>query len=96
MHIFNVKKPFQWSLKWDGVLNIVILHIASLLLIYLPVYQIVRLPLFMPPRMRESVGGALNFAIVGYISALVPFLLLRMIYYRFGRRWILLENARDD
>ena len=92
----NVKKPFQWSLKWDGVQNIVILHIASLLFIYLPVYQIVRLPLFMPPRRRESVEGALNFAIVGYIFALVPFLLLRTIYYRFGRRWGLLENSRND
>ena len=92
----EIKKRFDWLLRWNGVPSIVILHLANLFLIYVPAYHIVHLPQFKPPQKQESVQNVLQFVLAGYISVLAPFLLLRMIYYRFGRRWRLLEITEDD
>ena len=85
----NVRKQFAWLLKWNGTINVAVLHFANLLLIYVPLKLV--LP-YLLPNIEKEWDMNFVYAMLFYIFSLIPFLGLEIAFSRFGRRWRLLES----
>ena len=88
----NPLSKFQFILKWNGALSIVILHFAHLILIYVPMIYIF-------PEFQIMIGQHIEdnhkervYGLVIYSCAIFPFLALMLGYHKFGRRWTKLEK----
>ena len=88
----HVRQNMGCLFLWDGTLNIVILHLAYLGLVYIPLQQISHM-IFEDPKNQNLEPEYITYAMVGYVLAIVPFLILRGAFHLFGRRWRLLEKT---
>ena len=90
----TMSTKFSWLLvRWNGTINVVVLHFANLLLIYIPLKF--ALP-FLQPTVEKEWEMKFVYAMLGYILSLVPFLCLEFAFSKFGRRWRLLESGLND
>ena len=85
----TLKQKYAYLEKWNGAINVVILHIANLLLIYVPLKLV--LPLVLP-NVEKDWEMRFVYAILVYVLTLIPFLGLEYAFIKFGRRWRLLES----
>jgi len=88
----HFRKITGFLFKWDGTLNIVILHFAYLGFVYIPLQHISSM-IFEAPGKQNVESEYITYAIIGYVLAIVPFLTLRGAFHLFGRRWRLLEKT---
>ena len=90
-HSKSESLKFQCLLKWDGTPSIVILYFAYLILAYLPIQYVLQIPqieeLLQIPEKQDVMQGYTNYAMIGYVMSIIPFLALRGIFYQFGTRW---------
>ena len=68
-----------------GVINIIVLHYAILILIYLPIYFILH-------KSRSSINSLDEVAFILHALSPIPYLALQAMYHRIARRWN--ENER--
>ena len=92
----HFRKNFAFLFMWDGTLNIVILHLAYLLVVYIPLQYISQMEIFLAPEKQNKDNTHITYAVLGYVLAIVPFLILRGAFHMYGRRWRLLENNRKQ
>ena len=84
----DLKQNYACLLRWNGTLNVVVLHIVNLLLVYVPLK--LALPSLLP-NVQPDWGTGYICALVGYVLSLIPFLCLEIAFFKCGRRWKLLE-----
>ena len=86
------RKKLACLARLNGAHNVVVLHLLNLVLIYIPVKLV--LP-DMLPNVEEDWGTGYLCALGAYVSSLVPFLCLEVAYFKFGRRWKVLESTNE-
>jgi hypothetical protein len=87
------RKTFSILLKWDGTLNLICLHLANLILIYIPFQY---LNVLLAPGTQNVKEEYLTYALIGYVLAIIPVVILRSAFYLFGRRWRLIERSAEE
>ena len=84
------KKSFACLARFNGAPNVVILYILNLLLVYIPT------KLFLPevlPNVDEEWYPGYLFTLGAYVLCLIPFLCLEYAFFKFGRRWKILQRT---
>jgi len=85
-----LKKSFTCLARFNGALNVVLLHILNLLLVYIPTKLI--LPEVLP-NVDENWETGYLCTLGAYVGSLIPFLCLEFTFFKFGRRWKILQRT---